>query len=102
MPWSSCTTGEPARRSVKEAIGPGPGGRSARPRDERPVAGAHELLELGLGVAERARGRVGRLGAELVRLVVRDARQAETGALAERGVERLRLHVQVVRVLVVE
>ena len=75
---------------------------AARPGHEGAVAGADQLLELRLGVAQRARGRVGRLGAELVRLVLRDARQAQRGALVERGVERLRLHVQVVRVLVVE
>ena len=147
MPWSSCTTGEPARRSVKEAIGPGPLGRStrrrrssrcsgrtasfrlgamkpsrrlawanvsdassgaglpsrkagcmramlscarsaspaARPRHEGAIAGAHQLLELGLGVAQRARRRVRRLGAELVRLVLRDARQPQLGALVQRA-----------------
>ena len=38
------------------------------------VARAHELLELGLGLLERARGDVGGLRAELDRLVVVDAR----------------------------
>ncbi len=73
-----------------------------RPRHERAVAGADQLLELRLGVAEGARGGVGGLGAELVRLVLGDARQPQVRALRQRGVERLRLHVQVVRVRVVE
>ena len=75
---------------------------TARPRHEGPVARADQLLQLGLGVAQRARGGVRRLRAELVRLVLRDARQAKPRALGEGGVERLRLHVEVVRVLVVE
>ena len=50
---------------------------AARPGDEGAVAGADQLLELRLGVAQRARRRVGRLRAELVRLVLGDARQAQ-------------------------
>ena len=53
---------------------------AARPGDDRAVARAHELLELRLGLAQRARGGVGALGAELVRLVLGDARQAQRGA----------------------
>ena len=75
---------------------------AARPRHEGAVARANELLELRLGVLQRASGRVGRLGAELVGLVLRDARQPQLGAPVECGVERLRLHVEVVSVLVVE
>ena len=75
---------------------------AACPRHERAVAAAHELLELRLGVLQRAGGGVGGLRAELVRLVLRDARQPELGALVECAVERLWLHVELVRVLVVE
>ena len=75
---------------------------AARPGHEGAVAAAHQLLELRLGVLERAGGGVRGLRAELVRLVLRDARQAELGALVESGVERLGLHVELVRVLVVE
>ena len=47
---------------------------TARPGHEGAVARAHQLLELGLGVPQRARGGVGGLGPELVRLVLGDAR----------------------------
>ena len=87
-----------AREVEPRALGLAP----ARPRHEGPVARAHELLELGLGVAQRARGAVCGLGAELERLILGDARQAERRALPERGVERVRLHVEVVGVVVVE
>jgi hypothetical protein len=50
---------------------------AARPGDDRAVARAHQLLELGLGLAQRAGGGVGALRAELVRLVGGDARQAQ-------------------------
>jgi hypothetical protein len=42
---------------------------AASPGDDRAVAGAHQLLELRLGLAQRARRGVGALRAELVRLV---------------------------------
>ena len=165
-PWSSCTTGAPARRSVNEASAPvrGPSGwaprrrRSRRcsgttasfsvrrqealaqpgvgeqhrrlgggglaveegglhagevelgalrlaaagPGDDRAIAGAHQLLQLRLGLAQRARGGVGALGAELVRLVAGDARQAQRRAPVERLGQAVRMDVEVVGVLVVE
>ena len=54
------------------------------PGDDGAVARAHELLQLGLGVAQRARRGVGALGTKLVRLVLGDARQPQRGALIER------------------
>ena len=74
----------------------------ACPCHERAVAAAYELLELRLGVLQRAGGRVRRLGAELVRLVLRDARQPKLRPFVEGAIELLRLHVELVRVLVVE
>src|SRR5829696_3138973 len=47
---------------------------------QRGVAGAHELLELRLGLAQVACGEVCGLGAELELLVARDAREPERGA----------------------
>ena len=72
------------------------------PRHHRSVARTHQLLELGLRVAKRARRGVGGLGAELVRLVLGDRGQAERRARLECGVELLRLDVEVVSVVVVE
>ena len=54
---------------------------AAGPGDDRAVARADQLLQLGLGLAQRARGGVGALGAELVRLVAGDARQPQRRAL---------------------
>ena len=64
-------------------------------------AGARELLELGLGLLERARAGVGGLGAELERLVGADRAQADARAL-EVVEHLLGLDVEVVGVLVVE
>ena len=60
---------------------------AAGKRDDRPVARAHELLELRLGLAERARGRVRGLRAQLDLLAARQRRQPDPRALgrASRG-----------------
>ena len=55
-----------------------------RPGDERRVAGARELLELGLGLLQRAGGELGGLGAELDRLRAGDAREAQRLPRVER------------------
>ena len=98
--------GRPAVEEVcvdpREVVARALGLAAPRPGHDRPVARAHQLLELGLRLAQRAGGRVGALGAELVRLVLGDARQAQLGALLQHRVEPVRRHVQVVRVLVVE
>ena len=73
-----------------------------RPRDDGAVARAHELLELGLGLLQRARGEVRRLGAELQRLVGVVGGQAHVRARVERGADLLGRDVEVVRVGVVE
>ena len=75
---------------------------AACPGDEGAVTRAHQLLELGLGVSQRARRAVGRLCAELEGLVLGDAREAERGAGLQRLGERLGLDVEVMGVLVVE
>ena len=53
-------------------------------RHHRPVAGAHELLELRLGLPQRARRGVRRLGAQLDLLVAGQRRQPDPRPLAER------------------
>src|SRR4051794_18758482 len=94
------------------AVPPGPealevvGGALAlaalRPRDERRVARARELLELRLGLVERACGELGGLGAELDRLRAGDAGEAQRLPRDERLRDRVGRHVEVVRVGVVE
>ena len=71
-------------------------------RHDRPVARPRQLLELGLGLLDPARGDVGGLGAELERLVLVDARQADPCAALELGRDLVGADVQVVGVLVVE
>ena len=58
-------------RMPREVVGGALAVAPARPGDDGLVVGADELLELGLGLLERARGEVGGLGAELDRLVAR-------------------------------
>ena len=68
---------EPARGAVErrldavEVVGGALGGAQLRPGDDRRVVAAHELLELGLGLAHVARREVGGLTADLDRLVCR-------------------------------
>jgi hypothetical protein len=73
-----------------------------RPGDDRAVARPRELLELGLGLLEVARGGVGGLRAELELLVARHAAQPDHRPALERGVDVVGLDVEVVGVLVVE
>ena len=67
----------PTRPEPLEVVGGALALAVLRPGDERRVAGARELLELGLGLPERAGGELGRLGAELDRLGAGDAREAQ-------------------------
>ena len=93
---------EPVRAHAREVVGGPLAVAPARPRDHRLVVGAHELLELGLGLLERAGGEVGGLGAELDRLVLRDRAEADLGSFAEGLRDLVGLDVEVVGVLVVE
>ena len=93
---------DPRRAQAREVVGGALAVAPAGPRDDRLVVGADELLELRLGLLERPRREVGGLGAELDRLVAGDRAQADPRALVERGLDRVRLDVEVVRVLVVE
>ena len=63
--------------------------------DDGPVTGAGQLLELGLGLLEAARGDVGGLGAELERLILVDAREADLDPLVEHGEHALGVDVEV-------
>jgi hypothetical protein len=85
-----------------EVVGGALAGAGLRPGDDRPVARARELLELGLGLAQRAGGELGGLGAELERLGARDRRQPQRPARFDRGRDAVRVDVEVVRVGVVE
>ena len=93
---------QPRRLQAREVVGRALALAALRPGHERAVAGAHELLELGLGLLERARGEVGRLRAELQRLVGVVGRQARLSAGIERGLDRVRGDVELVGVRVVE
>jgi hypothetical protein len=72
---------------AREVVGRALGLAAAGPGDDRAVARVHELLELGLGLAQRAGGRVGALGAELVRLVAGDRGQAERRPFEQLGAD---------------
>ena len=87
---------------AREVVGGALGRASLRPGDDGRVAGAGELLELGLGLPERAGGEVGGLGADLGRLVGGDRGEPDRGAVVERVEDAVGLDVQLVGVLVVE
>ena len=93
---------EPRRRAAGQVVGGALALAAARPRDHGAVARAHELVQLGLGLAQRARGRVRRLGVEAHRLVRRGGGQAHAGALVERCADRVGALVEVVGVGIVE
>src|SRR3954454_8815388 len=93
---------DPVRAQAREVVGGALAVSLARPGDDGLVVGAHELLELGLGLLEGSRGEVGGLGAELDRLVLRDRAEADLGSVVERLGDVVGLDVEVVRVLVVE
>ena len=75
---------------------------AAGERHDRAVAGAHELLELGLGLGQRARGGIGGLGPQLQRLFAGDRRQPDSRPPGECGFDVLGAHIQVMRVRVGE
>ncbi len=93
---------EPRRFHAPEVVGGALALAAAGERDDRAVAGAHELLELGLGLGQRARGGVGGLRAQLQRLIAGDRRQPDPRARGERGFDLVRAHIQVVGVRVGE
>ena len=74
----------PARPQPLQVVGGALALAALRPRDERRVARARELLELRLGLVERAGGELGRLRAELERLRARDRGQPQRLAGLER------------------
>ena len=92
----------PARPQPLQVVGGALALAALRPRDERRVARARELLELRLGLVERAGGELRRLRAELERLRARDRGQPQRLARLERGHDGGRRDVEVVRVGVVE
>ena len=73
-----------------------------RPGDHGAVARAQQLLELGLGLLQRARRRLRGLGVELDGLVGGQRRQREARAPADGGADRVRVHVEMTGVVVVE
>src|SRR3954470_7636026 len=93
---------DPGRAHPREVVGGALAVSPPRPRDDRLVVAADELLELGLGLLERAGREVGGLGAELDRLVLRDRAEANLCSSIERAGDVVGLDVEVVGVLVVE
>ena len=87
------------RAQAGEVVGRPLGLAAARPRDDGRVTAPDELLELGLGLRDRARGGVGGLGAECVRLVLRGRRQRHGDAALERLCDGLGGQVEMVRVV---
>ena len=65
---------QPADLQAAEVVGEPLALATAREGHDRPVAGAGQLLELGLGLLQPAGGDVGGLGAEGERLILVDAR----------------------------
>src|SRR5829696_7878887 len=84
----------PARLDAHEVVGGALAATAVRPGDERRVARAHELLELRLGLVQRARGELGRLGTELERLGAGDRGQPQRPAPLERGEDAVRADVE--------
>ena len=93
---------DPARPQAREVVGGALAVAPSRPRDDRLVVGADELLELRLGLLQRARGEVGGLRAELDGLVLRDRAEADARPPVERVGDRVGADVEVVGVRVVE
>ena len=94
--------GVPAGPQALQVVGGALALAALRPGDDRRVARARELLELRLGLVERARGELGGLGAELDRLRAGDRGQPQRLARLERGDDGGGLDVEVVGVGVVE
>ena len=97
-----CVRAVPARLDAREVVRGALAAAAVRPGDERRVVGADELLQLGLGLAQPARGELGGLGAELERLGAGDRGQPQRPARRERGEDAVRLDVEVAGVGVVE
>src|SRR4029077_6552506 len=76
---------QPARLEAAEVVGEALAPPVARERQDRPVARAGQLLELGLGLLEAAGGDVGGLGAKGERLVLVDAGKADPDPAGKRG-----------------
>ena len=93
---------QPPRLQAAEVVGEALALSPARERQHRPVPGARELLQLGLGLLQPARGDVGGLGAEGERLVLVDAGQADADPLLELGDDLVGRDVEVVGVVVVK
>ena len=96
------TVAQPVPPQPREVVGHALALAAPRPGHHRPVAGADELLELGLGLGERPGREVGGLGPELVRLLCRDRTQPHVRALVQRCLDLLGPDVEVVGVGVVE
>jgi hypothetical protein len=94
--------GVPRRPQAREVVRRPLALGARRPGDDGPVARAHLLLELGLGLLQAARGRVGALGAQLDGLVGDDRGQSVPRAGVDRGADDVRADVERVRVGVVE
>ena len=93
---------QPARFETAEVVGGALALAAAGEGDDGPVARAHEALELGLGLGERARGGVGGLRAQLDRLVGGVRGEPDARALRERRLDAVGAHIQVVGVRVAE
>ena len=88
---------------AREVVGGALGGAALRPGDDGRVAGAGELLQLGLGLLERCGRRSRRPGRGSRSAGRREIeREPDRGAVAERVEDAVGLDVEVVGVLVVE
>ena len=92
---------QPAFRRVRLYRARSPSPRRGQAIDGA-VARAQQLLELGLGLLQRARRRLRGLGVELDGLVGGQRRQREARAPADGGADRVRMHVEMTGVVVVE
>ncbi len=93
---------QPARFHAGEVVGRALTLAAAGERDDRAIARAHELLELRLGLGQRARHRVRCLRAQLDRLIGRDRREPDPGPRGQRRLHALGAHIEVVGILVAE
>ncbi len=93
---------EPRSPQPSEVVGGALALAAPRVGNNGPICRAHVLLEGGLGLLHRSRADVGGLRAEFQRLAGRQRRQADPRTSLQRGLDRRRLHVEVVGVVVVE
>src|SRR5215218_10514503 len=82
----------PAWLDALQVVGRALAAAAVGPGDERRVARADELLQLGLGLAQAAGGDLRRLGAELDRLRARDGREPQRPAGLELGEDAVGLY----------